>query len=255
MGVGVLKKRIIPLLLLKNGRLVKSIQFANYRDVGDPISSASVYDSQQADELIILNIEGAAKLPALIALANKMTRQVFMPVAFGGGIQNEQEAISLIQNGADKIVLNSICYESPHLISSIANHFGSQAVIVAIDVRFVAGEWQLFSHQGEQRQNISLHKHILRCIQYGAGEILLQSIDNDGEMNGFSLQLVEEISSIVRVPIILAGGSGNYEHLLHAFQQTDISAVACGSLFNFTDSNPMRANAYLRNHHLPFKKI
>lgn len=250
-----LKKRIIPIQLLKNGRLVKGTQFADYRDVGNPVSSSGVYNSQQADELIFLNTDIDQGIEPLIELIEEVSNVVFMPLSFGGGIRTFEDAAKLISLGADKVILNSVVYQKPELITEIIQHFGSQAVIVNIDVRSTENGWQLFSGNGQQSESVSLEQHINSVIEAGAGEIMLQSIDKDGSMSGFDIELAQFAAKVTTAPLILAGGSGNYEQLKDAFEQADISACACGSLFNFSDSNPMRAMAFLRNYDLPFKKV
>jgi cyclase len=250
-----LKKRIIPILLIKNGRLVKGAGFSNYRDVGDPVSSARIYNSQQADELVILNTDIEQGIEPTLSLIEEISEVVFMPVTFGGGVRDFDDAKKLITRGADKVVLNTCCYQDPGVITQIAEHFGRQAVVVGIDVRRQVGEWKLFSENGMVQQDVSLERHIQTIQDAGAGELLVQSIDNDGHMAGFDLRLAREAGKFSNIPVILAGGSGNYEHLRQVFIDTDVSAVACGSLFNFSDSNPMRAMSYLRNYGLPFKRV
>jgi len=250
-----LKKRVIPIQLLKEGRLVKGVQFDNYRDVGDPIASSGVYNSQLADELIFLNTNNELGIQPLLDIIEDVANVVFMPISFGGGIRNFEDAAALIKHGADKVVLNSVCYGNKALVSDIANHFGNQAVVTCIDIRIVDKEIVLFSENGTKRESISLEEHINELELAGAGEVMIQSIDRDGSMSGFDLELIKKVAGYSKMPVIIAGGSGNYEQLKEAFFAADISAVACGSLFNFSDSNPMRAISYLRNYDLPFKKV
>jgi len=250
-----LKKRVIPIQLLKNGRLVKGKAFTDYRDVGDPVASSGVYNSQLADELIFLNTDSKLGVEPLLDIIDEVANVVFMPISFGGGIREFDDAAALIKHGADKVVLNSVCYQKPELISDIANHFGNQAVVVCVDYRIIDGQVKLYSHNGDKQEMVSLEQHIAEIESRGAGEIMLQSIDRDGCMQGFDLELIKQVSDKCHVPVIIAGGSGNYEQLKEAFFAADISAVACGSLFNFSDSNPMRAIAFLRNYDLPFKKV
>lgn len=253
-----LKKRIIPIQLLLNGRLVKTVQFGEYRDVGDPVASSRVYDSQDADELIFLNIDRASGgVQPLIDVLEAVSEVVFMPLALGGGIRQFDDAKALFAAGADKIVLNSVCYEQPGLISQVANRYGVQAVVVAIDVKYDQAKkaFSLYSHCGQKSEDITLEDHIARCIELGAGELLLQSIDNDGRMQGYDLRLLEAVLAKVTVPVIICGGAGHYNHLKDAFLAADVSAVACGSLFNFSDSNLIRAKAFLSNYGLPFKVV
>ncbi len=253
-----LKKRIIPLLLMKQGRLVKGVQFQQYRDVGDAVQSAAVYNSQTADELIVLNVNpGQAGFDELIHILDELTKTCFMPLSLGGGIRTFEQAVQLFTLGADKIVLNSICYDDPELIKRLANHYGSQAIICNIDVKMIKNskDYQLYSDLGKVKQQISLLAHIDNMVSAGVGEFMLQSIDRDGCMAGFDLSLAQQVIDKVMQPVLIAGGSGNYQHLYQAFTQTNVSGVVCGSLFNFTDSNPVRARSYLLNYDLPFKLV
>ncbi len=251
-----LKKRIIPVQLLMGGRLVKTQNFKAPRDVGDPISSAQVYNSQNADELVFLNIERINRtITPLVDCLERLSEVCFMPLTVGGGVKTVDDAGKLIKAGADKIILSSICYESPDLISRIADRFGSQAVVVGIDVRRDRDTFRLMSDCGNTLEDIDIEEHVSICISAGAGEILIQSIDRDGAMNGFDIELLEKINILATVPVIALGGAGNYDHLKSAFSESNVSAVACGSLFNFSDSNPIRAKAYLSNYGLQFKVV
>lgn len=253
-----LKKRIIPVQLLVDGRLVKTVQFDRWRDVGDPVKSSAVYNSQYADELIFLNISRDRRSVAdLQKLIKEVSTVCFMPMAMGGGITTAEDAAFLILNGADKIVVNSIAYGDPSVITKTADTFGAQAVVVCVDVRFdeERGDYVLYSYCGRRAQHVGLEEHVERVIAAGAGEIMIQSIDRDGMMKGFDIPLIQRVMAVSTAPVIAAGGSGNYEQLKDAFLATDVSALACGSLFNFSDSNPIRAKAFLSNHGLNFKKV
>lgn len=252
-----LKRRIIPVQLLMNGRLVKSKRFADWRDVGDPVKSSAVYNSQYADELIFLNIaRDRASVQALADLMQKVSRECFMPLSVGGGIHSFDDAAYLIQHGADKVVINSAAYTDKAMLSGLADRFGSQAVVVAIDVRRSAdGSYTAWSNSGQQLEPVELQAHMHNCQLAGAGEFLIQSIDQDGTMEGFDIDLLRLACNVSNLPIIGCGGSGNYNHLKDAFLSTDVSALACGSLFNFSDSNPLRAKAFLSNYDLPFKVV
>jgi imidazole glycerol-phosphate synthase subunit HisF len=253
-----LKKRIIPIQLLLDGRLVKTKRFDGWRDVGDPVKSSSVYNSQYADELIFLNIARESRTIGMLReVIEKVAEVSFMPMAMGGGISSAADAAELIRTGADKIVLNSCAYRDRSIISETADRFGAQAVIVSVDARWSpeAETYELYSDCGRLRENASLEEHVERCVEAGAGEIMIQSIDRDGTMEGYDLELVRRAMAIARVPVIAAGGSGNYHHLKDLFLETGVSAAACGSLFNFSDSNPIRAKAFLSNHGLSFKIV
>ena len=253
-----LKKRIIPIQLLLDGRLVKTKRFGSWRDVGDPVKSSAVYNSQNADELIFLNIARDNRtIEGLRSVIERVSKVSFMPMAMGGGIVDAETAAELIRTGADKIVVNSVAYRDKSVITATADRFGTQAVIVSIDARrnCETGQYELYSDCGRMREQVSIAEHIERCLAAGAGEIMIQSIDQDGTMEGYDLELVRKVMAAARVPVIAAGGSGNYSHLKDLFVETDVSAAACGSLFNFSDSNPIRAKAFLTNQGLSFKVI
>lgn len=253
-----LKKRIIPVQLLLNERLVKTEKFDKWRDVGDPVKSSQVYNSQYADELIFLNIDrDGGDVQGMGDLIEKVSEVSFMPLAIGGGIRTFEDAAFLIKRGADKVVLNSIAYDEPGIISKISERFGIQAVIVGIDAikDENTGGYQPVSNCGKTLQYVELEEHIKRVISFGAGEIMIQSIDRDGTMAGYDVELINLVMQVATVPVIACGGSGNYDHLKEAFLETNVSALACGSLFNFSDSNPMRAKNFLSNYGIPFKKV
>ena len=251
-----LKKRIIPIQLIYENRLVKSKQFKNFRNVGDPIQSASVYNSQSADELIILNIDRKKKGVNIFEKYLKLISEVcFVPLSIGGGINNFEDVEFLFRNGADKIIINSLGYKRIDIIKKIVNTYGSQALIIAIDVFKKNDHYHLYSDCGKKLEKISLKDYVKVCKDIQVGEFFIQSINNDGMMDGFDIDLIKFIQSITDIPIIAAGGSGNYNHLKDLFLSTNVNAIACGSLFNFTDSNPLRAKAYLQNYNIPFKVI
>lgn len=253
-----LKKRIIPVLLLLDGRLVKTRVFDSLRDVGDPVKSSAVYNSQFADEMVLLNIaRNSRSIAPLTKLIEKISEVCFMPIAIGGGIACAADAAKLIQGGADKIVVNSSAYRDSQIITATAARFGNQAVVVSIDARRdpANGDYVLYSDCGRMREHVALSAHVKHVIAAGAGEIMIQSIDRDGSMAGFDHELVRRVMALARVPVIAVGGSGNYEQLRELFLDTDVAAAGCGSLFNFSDSNPMRAKAFLSNHGLRFKVV
>jgi len=253
-----LKKRIIPIQLLLDGRLVKTVKFNSWRDVGDPVKSSAVYNSQYADELIFLNISRTDRtVQSLTALIEQVSKVCFMPMSMGGGISSAEDAAFLILHGADKVVINSAAYTKPEVITKTAEQFGTQAIIVGIDATWdeQRGDYVLYSHCGQRPQKVPLDEHVHRCTEAGAGEIMIQSIDRDGTMLGYDIQLTKRVMACSSLPVIAAGGSGNYEHLKEGFVATDASAVACGSLFNFSDSNPIRAKAFLSNYGINFKVV
>ena len=250
-----LKKRIIPIQLLSNKRLVKTVKFSTARDVGDPVMSSKVYSSQDADELILLNIDRVDNsFDTLVSTVQNIAKECFVPLSVGGGIKSLDHARQLFSAGADKIIINSVTYENHHLIREIASLAGTQAVVVGIDVKLISGKYNLCSDGSTTVQPVSLFDHISRIIEFGAGEIMIQSIDNDGVMQGYDINLIEKVVAQSTVPVIAVGGAGNFEHLREAFE-LGVSAVACGSLFNFGDNNPLRAKAFLSNLGIPLKRI
>ena len=253
-----LKKRIIPVQLLINNRLVKTIKFGNYRDVGNPVTSSKIYSASDADELIFLNINRDYRtIEQLLTLIEKVSEVCFMPLSLGGGIKTLKDAELLLKNGADKIIVNSASYRDRTIISQIADRFGTQAVIVSIDTKLNEStkEYQLYSNCGRQLEDISLEQHVKESIEKGAGEIFINSIDRDGTMTGYDIDLIKKVFEYSSVPVIACGGAGNFGHMKDVFLQTGVSALACGSLFNFGDNNPIRAKAFLSNYGLPFKVI
>jgi cyclase len=251
-----LKKRIVPILLWQRGRLIKTIRFETARDVGDPVKSAAVYNSQLADEIVLLNVERERRdWTTLRSVVRRIAEACFMPLSIGGGVVDYDAGAFLIGNGADKVVVNTAAYRDPDVLGRLANAFGSQAVVVAVDARWdeSQGRHVAYSDCGRDRETVGIAEHVRRARDAGAGEFLIQSIDRDGTMTGFDVPLLKLVQAATGAPVIGCGGSGNYDHLRDAFLATNVSALACGSLFNFTDSNPIRAKAFLSNHGLNFK--
>lgn len=250
-----LKRRIIPIELLNGTRLVKTRSFSAPRDVGDPVKSSKVYSSQDADELLLLNISRSDRSAAvLIETTARIAAECFVPLSAGGGITRFDDAARLIEVGADKIVINSAAYRDPALLGAVAQAFGRQAVIVGIDVRQEGHDYSLWSACGERHETPRLEDHIRNVIAAGAGEIMIQSIDRDGVMGGYDLDLLRRVTAVSSVPVIAAAGGGHFLHLKEAFD-AGVDAAACGSLFNFGDNNPLRAKAYLNNHNIPLKRL
>jgi len=250
-----LKRRIIPIELLNCGRLVKTRVFAAPRDVGDPVQSSKVYSDQDADELLLLQIdrEGRHLGPLVAAVAN-IGAECFVPLTAGGGVVCLEDAAQLFAAGADKVVVNSIAYHASSVIANIAERYGRQAVVVGIDVRAKDDDFVLYSDCGRRIEPLSLEKHISAVVAAGAGELMIQAIDRDGIMGGYDNKLLRRVVAISPLPVIAAAGAGHFMHLKEAFD-AGVDAAACGSLFNFGDNNPLRAKAFLKNHGVPLKKI
>lgn len=251
------KKRIIPVQLLIEDRLVKTERFGTFRDVGDPVASSRVYNAQNADELVFLNITREERtLKPLLRVLERVSEVCFMPLALGGGIRTFEDAKTLITHGADKVVVCSATYRTPEIVSQIAERFGAQAVVVCVDARREAdGRYRLYSDCGRVAEDVGLEDHLRDVIARGAGEIMVQSIDQDGTMSGYDVELITKATNVCRVPVIGLGGAGHFTHMRDAFLGSGCSALACGSLFNFGDNNPIRAKAFLSNYGLRFKVV
>lgn len=248
-----LKKRIIPLLLWRDGRLVKTRNFGSARVVGDPANTSRVYSDQDADELCILDIsdsnDEAERFSRVVAV---IAAETMVPLTVGGRINSLAKAEQAFRLGADKILVNTLCFTSPELVCEMAETFGSQAVVAGIDFRKTPEGVYLFSHNGRKPQNRSLEQHLGELSHMAVGEVLLQSIDKDGSGDGYDLGTLADAVQNTGVPVICGGGAGNYGHLLEAFE-LGAEAVACGTLFNFGDNNPIRAKAFLRSRGIPLK--
>ena len=254
-----LKKRIIPVQLLLDKRLVKTKKFGSYVDVGNPIKSSKIYNDSDADELVFLNIERENRtIHCLLDILQEVSKVCFMPLALGGGVKKIDDMKMLFRNGADKVILNSAIYNNYDLLREASQIFGKQSIVASIDAKQRVdriGEYDLFSNCGTKKQQISLEQHLKNCENSGAGEIFINSIDEDGMMNGYDIRLIVEVVKNCNLPIIACGGAGNFNHMKEVFEKTNISALACGSLFNFGDNNPIRAKSFLQNYNLRFKIV
>lgn len=250
-----LKRRIIPVQLLNRGRLIKTVGFEAPRDVGDPVKSSQVYSDQDADELVLLNIDrDSHSIDELVRIVGKVATECYVPLTAGGGVKSHEDARRLLEAGADKVLINSEAYVRPELITEVSSSFGRQAVVVGIDVRHANDNAVLYSNCGRKQQFVSLQNHIATVEAAGAGEIFIQEIDRDGTMGGYDIGLIRTVVRLSNVPVIAGSGPGNFMHLKEAFD-AGADAVACGSLFNFGDNNPLRAKAYLKNHGIALKRI
>jgi|SaaInlStandDraft_6_1057023.scaffolds.fasta_scaffold11965_2 imidazole glycerol-phosphate synthase subunit HisF len=256
MGWKLLKKRIIPVELLYKGRLVKTVKFSGFRDVGDPIKSSQVYSDQDADELILLNIDRDNRSAQETAkYLRNITERCFMPIAVGGGVRNIEDAQLLFDSGADKVIVNTESYSDKSLLASIISRWGGQSLVVSIDVhRISSQQYVAKSECGKKVEKVELVSHVQSMNDLGVGEIMINSIDNDGVMEGYDLSLIRLMLEICNMPLIVCGGAGNFSDLKDSFE-LGVSAAACGSLFNFGDNNPLRAKSFLKNYNIPLKKI
>lgn len=250
------KVRIIPVLLLSGDRMVKGKQFSDFKDTGDPIFAARIYNAQFVDELIFLDINATNENRRTnLKVIDSVSKECFMPLTIGGGINSVNEIKNLLDVGADKVVINSAVYTNLQLISEAANIFGSQCVIVGIDVKLEDDVYILYSHSGKIKQNVSLEEHIKQVTDAGAGEIFINSIDRDGMMKGYDEVLIEYVMSLTNLPIIACGGAGNFMHLVNTFKNTGVGALAMASIYHFGDNNPVRARSYLKNQDINIKIV
>jgi cyclase len=242
-----LKSRIIPKLLLKDGRCVKGKRFVELRDVGHPVTNARIYEAQGADELLLLDIAASSEgRPPLLDVVTQAAREVLMPLCVGGGIRNVADIRALLLAGADKVAINTAAVRNPAIIEDGAKLFGSQCLVVAIDFRRVGDEGEVFTHGGAEPTGLDVLDQARRLADAGAGELLLTAIDRDGTMTGYDLEITQAVAGAVSVPVIASGGAGTLAHLAEAIQEGGASAVAVGSLFHFTDQSPIKARTYLR---------
>jgi cyclase len=229
-----LKKRIIPCLDIKDGRTVKGINFVDIQDAGDPIELAKNYVKQGADELVFLDITATIEnRSTLIELVKRIAKEINIPFTVGGGINSVSDVARLIEAGADKVSLNSSAVKRPELITQIANQFGSQCVVVAIDTKFENDEWKVFVHGGRTLTSLTTVNWAKQAEQLGAGEILLTSMNNDGTKAGFAIDITNEVSIAVNIPVIASGGAGSKAHFKEVFEKTKATGGLAASIFHY----------------------
>ena len=232
-----LAKRIIPCLDVDNGRVVKGVQFVDIRDAGDPVEIARRYDEQGADELTFLDITASHEdRETMVHVVEEVAGQVFIPLTVGGGIRKVEDIRRLLNAGADKVAINTAAVHNPEFVKEAAERFGSQCIVVAIDAKQVSDKpkrWEIFTHGGRKPTGIDAIAWARKMVAYGAGEILLTSMDRDGTKKGFDLDLTTAISEAVSVPVIASGGVGNLEHLVEGVKQGHADAVLAASIFHF----------------------
>jgi cyclase len=246
-----LKKRIIPCLDIQDGRTVKGINFLNIRDAGDPIELAKRYVQDGADELVFLDITATIeKRKTLSELVRKIAKEINIPFTVGGGINSLEDAKAVILAGADKVSINSSAVKNPALIEEIANEFGNQCVVVAIDTKKENDIWTVFVHGGKTPTGIKTSDWAKQVEALGAGEILLTSMNNDGTKNGFALDISNEISNLVNIPVIASGGAGSKVHFKDVFEQTQVSAALAASIFHFGEIPIPELKSYLKTNNI-----
>jgi imidazole glycerol-phosphate synthase subunit HisF len=231
-----LAKRIIPCLDIKDGRTVKGVNFENLRDAGDPVELAKIYADEGADELVFLDITAThEKRKTLIALVERVAAAINIPFTVGGGISSIDDVYALLQSGADKISINSAAVRNPHLISDIADKFGSQCLVLAIDAKEKDGKWNVYLNGGRLETEHDLFEWAKEGERLGAGEILFTSMNHDGTKNGFANDALKHLSEAVNIPIIASGGAGSIEHFYDTFTDGKADAALAASIFHFKE--------------------
>ncbi|QSE96183.1 imidazole glycerol phosphate synthase subunit HisF [Fulvivirga lutea] len=246
-----LKKRIIPCLDIKDGRTVKGVNFVNIRDAGDPVELAKRYAETGADELVFLDITATNEgRKTFVQLVKRIAQNIDIPFTVGGGISSVEDVEPLLQNGADKVSVNSSAVKRPELINELVAAYGTQCITVAIDAKNVDGKWLVHTHGGSKPTTKLLFDWSKEVEQRGAGEILFTSMDNDGTKNGFSINALNELSKVVNIPIIASGGAGTKIHFLDVFQKTNVGAALAASIFHFGEISIPDLKNYLKTENI-----
>lgn len=249
-----LARRIIPCLDVKDGRVVKGINFVQLRDAGDPVEQAAAYERQGADEVCYLDISASPDgRSTLVDLVSRTADQVFAPLTVGGGVRTVDDAVRLLDAGADKIAVNTAAIRTPELVMACAQRFGSQAIVVAIDAKKNPdGTWQVYSHGGRTPEGLDVIAWCSKVADLGAGEILLTSMDRDGTGAGYDTELISRVAALVSIPVIASGGVGELSHLADGLE-AGADAVLAASIFHFGKHTIPEAKAYLSSRGLPIR--
>lgn len=243
-----LKNRIIPCLDVKDGRVVKGVNFVDLVDAGDPVEQARVYDTAGADELTFLDITASSdRRDILLDVVQRTAEQCFMPLTVGGGVRGADDVRKLLLAGADKVSLMTAAVNNPKVISELAEKFGSQCIVVAVDAKQTApGKWEVFTHGGRTPTGLDAVEYAQQAAALGAGEILLTSMDRDGTREGFDIELTRQIADSISVPVIASGGVGTLDHLVEGVRDGHATAVLAASIFHFGDYTIAEAKAHMR---------
>jgi len=250
-----LKVRVIPTLLWKQVGLVKGVAFDSWRRIGTLMPAVKVYNTREVDELILLDVSATAedRAPDFESVSD-ISAECFVPLTVGGGIRSMEDAKRLLRAGADKVAINTAAYRNPDLIRDIAGHFGSQCIVVSIDARKTNdGRYECFSHSGTRSTGREPGAWAREAELLGAGEILITSIERDGTMEGYDLELIQTVTQKVRIPVIASGGAGKYQDLFDAIRTAGASAVAAASIFHFTEQTPLEAKQFLASKNIPVR--
>jgi imidazole glycerol-phosphate synthase subunit HisF len=248
-------KRVIPCLDVDNGRVVKGTNFVDIRDAGDPVELAERYDAEGADELVFLDITASHESrDTIVELARRTADNVFIPFTIGGGIRSVEDARAVLAAGADKVSVNSAALERPELLSELADVFGSQCVVIAIDAKRAGDRWDVYTHGGRTRvEGRDAVNWAREATELGAGEVLLTSMDRDGTTDGYDLELTRAVAEAVSVPVIASGGAGELDHLVEAIEAGHADAVLCASIFHYGQHTIAEAKQGMKQAGIPVR--
>ena len=244
-----LKNRIIPCLDVKNGRVVKGINFVDLKDAGDPVEQAKIYSDGGADEICFLDITASNEnRDTIYNVVKKTSKKCFVPLTVGGGVRNCDDIRNLLNSGADKVGINTSAILNPNFVSESSNRFGSQAIVVAIDAKKVDDHYEVFTHGGRNSTGINAIEWAKKMAAFGAGELLITSMDRDGTKSGFDNNLMKSISETVDIPIIASGGAGTLKHLVDGVKNGEADAVLAASIFHYGEYTIEQAKKYMSKH-------
>ena len=250
-----LKKRIIPCLDIKDGRTVKGVNFIGLRDAGDPVELSKRYVNEGADELVFLDITATVEnRKTLTELVKHVAKEINIPFTVGGGIKSVEDARAIIKAGADKVSINSSAVERPQLIAELAEQFGSQGVVLAIDTKLETnGEWIVYTHGGGTSTHLNTVEWAIKGEKLGAGEILLTSMNNDGMKSGFAIDITDQVTKALNIPVIASGGAGNMSHFAEVFNKTKASGALGASVFHFNEIAIPALKDYLKEQNIAIR--
>ena len=249
-----LKNRVIPCLDVKNGRVVKGINFVDLKDAGDPVDQAKIYSDGGADEICFLDITASNEnRETIYNVVKKTSKKCFVPLTVGGGVQSINDISKLLNSGADKVSINTAAVKNPEVVIESSKKFGSQCIVVAIDAKRKDDKWEIFTHGGRNNTGIDAIKFAKKMEESGAGELLVTSMDRDGTQMGYDIELMSKISSSVNIPLIASGGVGNLDHLVEGIRTGNANAVLAASIFHYGKYSVLEAKQYLDSKGIPVR--
>ncbi len=249
-----LKNRIIPCLDVKNGRVVKGINFVDLKDAGDPVEQAKIYSDGGADEICFLDITASNEnRDTIYDVVDRTSKKCFVPLTVGGGVRSIEDINKLLNCGADKVSINTAAVQNPEVITESSKRFGSQCIVVAIDAKKNSGKWEIFTHGGRNNTELDALEFAKKMEDNGAGELLVTSMDRDGTQVGYDIELMSKISSMVNIPVIASGGVGNLDHLADGIKLGNASAVLAASIFHYGKHSVKQAKEYLDSKGIPVR--